>query len=394
MTLTLKNRDSKTVQVTLYDFPENILESADKLANIQFQAENKLFIKRDMSFKDFIINNNSVDQYFHVYSNILNDFMGYLNGILSKDMFEQNVFKEIEMFFDYIIFNDGNQRNLSPIMEFITINMHEIFQILETSYNIRFNGSTVYAISCYLFLKGNQGKIQSNQKELLNKLYDYVQYQYKSAHRLGTKLSKLIENKIDVTITETEQILLDLYLESKATYHGNYNIKAVILAHGYATASSIANVANRMLDSNVFEAFDMPLNITPEEITANVLDYIEQNEIPEGLMILVDMGSLKDINRLFKKNVKVPLSIINNVTTQMALVVGEKIKENTPLGDILKKVEKSMSTEYKLIYPEANKKKAIVTACFTGMGTAMQIQQLLVKSIPVELDINVIAKGL
>ncbi|MBM7599018.1 sigma-54 dependent transcriptional regulator of gfr operon [Virgibacillus halotolerans] len=387
-----KNRDSKTVQVTLHDFPENILESVDKLTNIQFQVENKLFIKKDTDYKSFLLDNNSTDQYYQVYSSILNEFSGYMSGILNKDMFEQNVFKEIEMFFDNIIFNEGSKSNISPIMEFITIKMYEIFQIIETSYNIRFNGSTIYAISCYLFLKGNQRKIQSEQKELLNKLYEYVKYQYKSAHRLGTKLSKLIENKIDVAITETEQIILDLYLESKATYHGNYNIKAVILAHGYATASSIANVANRMLGSNIFEAFDMPLNTTPEKITANVLEYIEQNEIPEGLMILVDMGSLKDINKLFKKNVKVPLSIVNNVTTQMAIVVGEKIKQNIPLGDILKKVETSMLTEYKLIYPESNKKKAIVTACFTGMGTAMQIQQLLVKSIPSDLEINVIAK--
>ncbi|WP_219119473.1 hypothetical protein, partial [Klebsiella pneumoniae] len=42
--------------------------------------------------------------------------------------------------------------------------------------------------------------------------------------------------------------------------------QAIILAHGYATASSIANVANRLLKSQLFESFDMPLDVTPEAI--------------------------------------------------------------------------------------------------------------------------------
>ncbi len=97
---------------------------------------------------------------------------------------------------------------------------------------------------------------------------------------------------------------------------------AVILAHGYATASSIANVANRLLKNTIFESFDMPLDVTPEAIAQQVMRYLEGHPLASGLMILVDMGSLKAIHRHFDRALSTPVTIINNVSTSMALYVG------------------------------------------------------------------------
>lgn len=97
---------------------------------------------------------------------------------------------------------------------------------------------------------------------------------------------------------------------------------AVILAHGYATASSIANVANRLLKNTIFESFDMPLDVTPEAIAQQVMRYLEEHPLASGLMILVDMGSLKAIHRHFDRALSTPVTIINNVSTSMALYVG------------------------------------------------------------------------
>ncbi len=67
---------------------------------------------------------------------------------------------------------------------------------------------------------------------------------------------------------------------------------AVILAHGYATASSIAaNVTNRLLKNTIFESFDMPLDRHKSEaIAQQVMRYLEGGiRSPSGLMILRDM---------------------------------------------------------------------------------------------------------
>ena len=44
--------------------------------------------------------------------------------------------------------------------------------------------------------------------------------------------------------------------------------------HGYSTASSIAEAANRMLNSYIFDAIDMPLDVDVRTITRKINDYI------------------------------------------------------------------------------------------------------------------------
>lgn len=75
----------------------------------------------------------------------------------------------------------------------------------------------------------------------------------------------------------------------------------------------------------------------------------------------------------------------------MALYIGDLLNKELYLEEIIEKVKKSINTEYKMIYPEKVKEKAIITSCITGIGTAKQLQKLLEKSIPKELDIKILA---
>ena len=50
----------------------------------------------------------------------------------------------------------------------------------------------------------------------------------------------------------------------------------------YATASSMANVVNRLLQEDLFESFDMPLDVTPQQIAAEIVDYCENSDVSNG----------------------------------------------------------------------------------------------------------------
>ena len=167
--------------------------------------------------------------------------------------------------------------------------------------------------------------------------------------------------------------------------------RAVILAHGYATASSIANVANRLLKSNLFESFDMPLDVTPEAIASEVMNYIERNALASGLVILVDMGSLNLIHQHFQRRITTPVAIISNVSTRMALYVGERILRGDYPEAIVSEVAADLPIEHQLIWPQQNKPRAIITACATGLGAASNLSALLKASIPEALAIEMVA---
>lgn len=91
--------------------------------------------------------------------------------------------------------------------------------------------------------------------------------------------------KLDIEPQRIDLLLLVLWFHKNGAISQQQVTRAIILAHGYATASSIANVANRLLKSQLFESFDMPLDVTPEVIANRVMAYIESHAPASGLII-------------------------------------------------------------------------------------------------------------
>ncbi len=245
----------------------------------------------------------------------------------------------------------------------------------------------------FLYSKGYENiRFSKDEDKLRDNLYKYASENNKEEFKLVSKLSNLIDSKMDVNLFKEDEIFLSFYLKSLKIFQDKKAIKSVILAHGYSTASSISSVANRILEkeNNIYEAFDMPIDISINEIGERLIEYIHRNDISKGLIILVDMGSLKDIYNRIKDHINHPIAIINNVSTQMALFIGSLLNKDLYIEEVIEKVKQHNETEYKIIYPEKVKEKAIITSCITGIGTAKQMQRLLERSIPKELGINIL----
>lgn len=61
-----------------------------------------------------------------------------------------DISKEIERLFDDLLFEKKREKNHEMLL-FITQNIRQLLETIESSYQIRFNGSLVYALSTYLF---------------------------------------------------------------------------------------------------------------------------------------------------------------------------------------------------------------------------------------------------
>uniref|UniRef100_UPI00296EA089 PRD domain-containing protein n=1 Tax=Enterobacter sp. TaxID=42895 RepID=UPI00296EA089 len=227
--------------------------------------------------------------------------------------------------------------------------------------------------------------------EICKQLDRFLEQKYPLLYLFCEEVLASLARRLDLRIQAMDRILLLLWLNKTGVQSSHLVTKAVILAHGYATASSIANVANRLLKQTVYESFDMPLDVTPEAIAQQVTQYVERNALASSLVILVDMGSLNDIHHYFSRQVTMPVVIINNVSTRMALYVGERILQADYLETIAADIAADVPVEHKIIWPELNKPKAIVTTCATGIGAASNLCSLLKASIPHELGIEVVA---
>ena len=102
------------------------------------------------------------------------------------------------------------------------------------------------------------------------------------------------------------------------------------------------------------------------------------------------MGSLKDIYKELKSVVKGDLAIINNISTQLALDVANKIINKEEIESIVIEASKNNKTEYKY-YKSENRKKAIIVSCISGIGTAEKLKEIMTKCVG-DADIEVITQ--
>ena len=307
----------------------------------------------------------------------------------AKEQFEKRCIHTVNDVLDRLIYNQ-NSENENAMRKYIVNSVQEAFRYVEYSCNVQFGGNSLHAITAYFFYMNQHFRKQNIF--IPNELMQYILEEYPKEIHIAKRILNMLSSKMDIVSTQEDLIPLTIYIRSLLNVSfSRKRPRAVILAHGYATASSVADVANRILDENIFESVDMPIEKNVSDVVQWMKEYVEKNDVSHGIILMVDMGSLRGIYRSFEENLKSPLVVMNNISTQMAIMAGELIQKEEKLEDIVRILEEENETEYKIIYPQIQKQKTILTCCITGTGTAEQIRLLIENSIPKEMDIQVIS---
>ena len=193
--------------------------------------------------------------------------------------------------------------------------------------------------------------------------------QYIKQRLTDLSLIHILENvRLNLDL-ELDELLLVIIAIAFAGYQNEEvsSCVGVILCHGYSTASSIADTANRMLGQYVFDGIDMEINITIDKVAQLADDYLKRKGTIHELIFLVDMGSLEEIYTRIKPMSDYNIALINNVSTAMALEVGNYIMQGKRVEEILQLVKEhhQLSTHY---LKSRKKKSAILSICATGFG--------------------------
>lgn len=152
-------------------------------------------------------------------------------------------------------------------------------------------------------------------------------------------------------------------------------IQGIVVAHGRATASSIAGTANRLLGGFYLKAFDMPLSVNTRGIIAHLTTWINQLEEQHGMIILVDMGSLQDIYSEIKLHIQGDLLVMNNVSTSMALDIAGKIQHQLSMKAVVDSIKGAWEVEARY-YSGLLQGNKIIISCISGEGVSRQLQEI------------------
>lgn len=380
----IARNEQKQVKIQLRDLPQKIYAfNHEQKQWTTFEGSNLIFSssneKRQVSTKP--------KELIHFISRLKMLYQRYEAGDENLHELKKQWMQQVTQFMDELVYQDKYASHMT-LEKFILTTMQEIFRELDYQTKFRYDGSFVLFFAHYIYryvLKG-----ETDQLILSNGFEQFVSDNYRLAKSAINKLLPEVEKRLDLSFNEVDRCLFILFLSTLEHAEQYTDLDAIILAHGYATASSIANVCNRMLGNATFASIDMPIEATLDDISEKVRLYIEENQVNRGLVLLIDMGSLNMIYEQLKQDIEIPILFIDQLGTLMALEIGNLIQQGKELTEIAEQMNEVMAPNVQLFQPQRSKRKAIITTCFTGIGTAVQIQRLLYDCLEGMVDIEII----
>lgn len=377
----VKQKDDNLIIIRMKDLPKEFKHNITKLKVVSnSNYKDRHYIPNNQKQEFLETREESIMSKF--YTDLFNEFEKINNyELLPKDFIEKNQ-NRVKLIMDEFIFRESYEKD-KDYYSLLTYNLRQTFDYMSDIYGFNQSGNLVYALANYMYLNEDISFLYKNNnwENKINLLIEFLKKHLENPYRYAKKFLTIMAQQLDSDLKYEDLIFMTLYFHGLDLSSINSKIKCLILAHGYSTASSLSNVANRLLKKNVFQSFDMPIDITLEKIENHVIKYLEEYQGEEGLILLVDMGSLNQLGKRLEKYLKGPLLIIDHVSTPLVLEVGMNVINGESIDSIYKVIEEKFYIRKELIIPNLQKKKAIITCCYTGIGSAVKIQEVLQKSL-------------
>lgn len=291
--------------------------------------------------------------------------------------------------------NNNREKFLRIIDEEILELAEEIKDLAEEKLSRRYNERFIYAISLHIsaFLK----RIQEDTEVKYSQNIDSIIKENPEEYKVALEVKGLIEERYSIKVPDMEVIYLTLLLTSIQESGKSGQVGIVVAAHGSSTASSMVNVAIKLLGDYNVKAVDMPLEVSPREILERIVEAVKEIDRGKGVLFLVDMGSLGSFETEISERTGIKVKTLDMVSTPLVLEAVRKANvfdmDLNSIYNSLKgfkgygKYEENMDKIYD---------KVIVTICSTGEGTAVKLKKLIedvIESLTEEY-INVIPVGI
>lgn len=376
-----KKLNESSIRIKKIDLPlkiSNDIDEKDKI--LQTTNENRQFIK--FNPKDKFLNEDDDERTINYK---IKKTWNYIESLDERELLDRSKYQQIVIdMTQHILYT------LSPhekeVVTNISANIRDILEIMHFD-EFMLKNSSVYDISLYIyFLMQIDQYEQSGFEEvhLSKRLYNL----FNKERTLLDRLKPLFEGKFEIELNNQSMLWMSILISEENTID-ILDTPAIIMAHGYATASSMADTCNRMLKKPIFYALDMKPDVDEIRMIEDLKKLINNIHPKNGLVLLIDMGSLNVIINKVKDFYSLPMLIINNVSTPIALEIGNSLLEKKRFSDISDEV-KRIRLSSTLLNNATKKNNVIFTTCMTGMGTAKRIEKILTTSFEGLIDVKVI----
>lgn len=313
----------------------------------------------------------------------------YEKGSFNDKQFSEKCFEGMNQYYDYIVFE---KKYTNPRVFAYEKMIMNIFEDMLDQYDIYIPANCAFVIAriIYSYMQTYSGikAWELKNKEVIMQLLNSLKKHFRAEANVAIDVQLKIKQTLDIELNLMNLAFLILNIQFYNREMNRYSYNCMVLAHGYSTASSIADAANKLVSSHVMDAIDMPLNTSVDDLVIALRKYIRRSNQNKDLILMVDMGSLEDIGTQIKDIANIRIGVINNVSTKLAVNIAYKVKQGLELEELFSSIIEETQFDTKIIN-NAIRKKAILFTSETGETAAERVVQLFKNSLPRPVDISI-----
>ena len=325
------------------------------------------------------------------YNKLLSEYKKYKNMETSmKDFIEQGKYLA-DLYYNYLAFEKSDSDTKIIAMEQV---VGQILEELKETNHIYLPFNSSYVLSREIYMKDELGEkmlrwTEKNQKDV-DGFCEFCSQNFEEEYRLAEFISQRMYMELELRLDSMSRLFLSFQIrKNNQTLHSGMT-KGMILCHGYSTASSIADTVNRIAGTNIYTAFDLPYEISLADLQEHILNTAKRMTGYKNLVVLVDLGSLENVDTFLKQVSNINLSIINNVSTRLALFIAMEILKGTKLEDMLEAACKLCTSTYRIIV-NRKREKAILFVSESGIAVASRFSELFLNSLPKKIEVKLLS---
>ena len=309
------------------------------------------------------------------YYSLIEEIRNYSKQGLTSDEVAICISSAVSSYYDEILnsmyFKTINKDELYKIIEPRIVDFSlEVMKEIQNRLSVKITEQSILVLAFHLkFLIDRLRKI---------KLTETSSVPAKTGEAIVDDMIDKIESKFSLRLPTDEKKFFQLLIKnitSDIVTDNSSKAALYILAHGN-TASSIAEVCNRLLHTDFVKAFDMPLTQDVNQSYQLFVEEIESLQLKKGVMILADMGSLLDFGHKLTRDTGIPTHTIPNVSTAIALDFAHIMLNRNEHIDLTYN-EYLIKNRFEPAFATSEKEPAIISACSSGRGTSIAFKNMI-----------------
>lgn len=358
------------------DEVNNLLDNMGDVLRFSYKDyENKF----NMVKEDRIIG----DYFYDIIENKLNELKK--NGLEEKEINEiLNI--DIDKYFKKYIRDLPGEYRKDEITKIVDVSIvdtvEEILNMSSEKLSRKYDKNVYFGLA--LHLQGSLERLRQGNKIYHPKL-NYIRIQHSDEFLAAMEAAKIVDERFGIQVPLDEIGYLAMFLATRE-YEGDEKhvgkVSVITIMHGHSTATSMVDVANSLIGENYVVPLDMPLSMRAEDMYEIVKSKVIELHSEKGVLLLVDMGSLTNFGDMIEEETGINIKTIDMASTLIVIEAGRKAINGRDLDDIYNScIEASSNGAPRKKISNKVKGNIIITACFTGEGSAERIKQILIQKL-------------